>query len=202
MVKEKNTNPILVFTLMLLLFAWVSGYIAFVYRIDLYRYDTENTKVDKHKADAIIVLTGGSNRIKSGFYLLEQKVAQKLFITGVNAAVKDKEILQRANTKVTEQTLECCVEFGTNASNTRGNALETRRWMEEGDRTIRQIMLVTSEYHIPRALMEFNAVLNDVRVIPYAVKSTLGNDDIPQYLKVTFIEYNKTLISWIKINTL
>ncbi|MEI6188017.1 MAG: hypothetical protein WCP46_05905, partial [Alphaproteobacteria bacterium] len=71
----------------LLLFIWLLGFIYFIYSIQ--------TEVDepKIKADAVVVLTGGSNRLAIGFEILNKKLAKRMFISGVANNVKIYELL-------------------------------------------------------------------------------------------------------------
>jgi len=116
--------------------------------------------------DAIVVLTGGSNRIDTGFNLLEQGLGKKLFISGVSRGVDVRQLL--ANWKDAPQaSLDCCVVLGFEAADTVGNARETAEWLEkEGFHTL---YLVTANYHIRRALLEFRRSAPDVEVTAFPV---------------------------------
>jgi len=116
--------------------------------------------------DAIVVLTGGSQRIDVGFRLLVDGQAKKLFVSGVHEGVDMSEVLKTS--PQTPHWVECCVVLGHSADNTVGNALETAAWLEaEHFHTIR---LVTASYHMRRSLLEFARVLPpDVTVIAHPV---------------------------------
>ena len=115
--------------------------------------------------DAIVVLTGGSGRLKAGFDLLAQGKGKKLFVSGVYHGVEVDELLRLA--RVAPKPLECCVALGYAADSTYGNAVETARWMAaEGYKSLR---LVTSAYHMPRSLLEFRRAMPGIEIVPNPV---------------------------------
>lgn len=116
--------------------------------------------------DAIVVLTGGANRLETGFDLLEQKRGKKLFISGVYRGVEVRELLAQWRNE-DHSALDCCVVLGFEADNTVGNARETAAWMAaEG---YRSLYLVTAHYHMKRALLDFRRAAPDLEIIPYPV---------------------------------
>ena len=118
------------------------------------------------KLDAIVVLTGGSNRLDAGFNLLEQGFGKKLFISGVGRGLDVPRLLKRWKAEP-QSNLDCCVVLGFEADNTTGNAVETAEWLhKEG---FHSIYLVTANYHIRRALLEFGRLAPDVVITPYPV---------------------------------
>ena len=117
------------------------------------------------KTEAIVVLTGGSDRMAEGLRLLEGGFARKLFVSGVYHRVEVKELLRVAKKNPGE--LECCIELGYTADNTAGNARETAVWMnKEGFRSLR---LVTASYHMPRSLVEFHRAMPEIEIIVHPV---------------------------------
>jgi uncharacterized SAM-binding protein YcdF (DUF218 family) len=67
-----------------------------------------------------------------------------------------------------EAVVRCCVDFDRSL-NTLGNAIETRRWAEK--RNIRSLIVVTSAYHMPRAMAEIAHQLPGVTLIAFPVFS-------------------------------
>jgi uncharacterized SAM-binding protein YcdF (DUF218 family) len=115
--------------------------------------------------DAIVVLTGGSERLDAGLFLLRRKMARKLFVSGVYRSVDVTELLRLSRQKPEE--LECCVVLGHTADNTAGNAVETAAWMRaEGYHSLR---LVTANYHMRRSLAEFRHAMPDAVIVPHPV---------------------------------
>ncbi len=141
------------------------------------------------KLDAIVVLTGGSNRLDAGFNLLEQGFGKKLFISGVYRGLDVKSLLRRWKAEP-QSSLDCCVVLGFEADNTAGNAIETAEWLhKEG---FHSIYLVTANYHIRRALLEFSRLAPDVVITPYPV--------VPDKSEMLLImrEYSKYLAAYIR----
>ena len=119
----------------------------------------------QEKSEAIVVLTGGSDRMAEGLRLLEGGFALKLFVSGVYRRVEIKELLRVAKKNPGE--LECCIELGYTADNTAGNARETAAWMRrEGYSSLR---LVTASYHMPRSLVEFHRAMPEIEIIVHPV---------------------------------
>ncbi len=120
---------------------------------------------DPTKTDAIVVLTGGSERMAEGMRLLEGAMARKLFVSGVYHRVEVKQLLRVAKKNPGE--LECCIELGYAADNTAGNARETAGWMAKESFT--SLRLVTASYHMPRSLFEFRRAMPGIRIIVHPV---------------------------------
>jgi uncharacterized SAM-binding protein YcdF (DUF218 family) len=116
--------------------------------------------------DAVVVLTGGSQRLHSGIDLLREGKGRMLFVTGVGRRVDLGELLRAAG-EDTPRSLVCCIALGHEAENTAGNALETARWMRrQGYHSLR---LVTAWYHMPRSLLEFERAMPGIRIVPHPV---------------------------------
>lgn len=117
------------------------------------------------RTDAIIVLTGGSNRLSEGFQILLDDKADRLFVSGVHRDVAVADLLAREG--IDPGIWVDRVAIGQVALDTAGNAEETALWLNaEGMRSLR---LVTSNYHMPRSLLEFRRALPDHRIISHPV---------------------------------
>ena len=116
-------------------------------------------------ADGIAVLTGGVARIDEAMKLLAQGKAKRLLITGVNRTTSTEELKQLASEG--DQLFACCVDIDKEARNTIDNATETSQWVARN--RYHSIIVVTSNYHMPRALAELARVMPGVALIPYAV---------------------------------
>jgi uncharacterized SAM-binding protein YcdF (DUF218 family) len=115
--------------------------------------------------DAIVVLTGGSERVATGLQLLAENKAERMFVSGVHPAVDVPKLIRLAGRPMTD--LDHRVEAGHGALDTGGNAAETASWMRE--RGYRSLRLVTGSYHMPRSLFEFRIALPEAEVIPHPV---------------------------------
>lgn len=119
-------------------------------------------------SDAIVVLTGGSDRLKKGLQLLTKKKAKKLFISGVYRGNDVRRLLQVQQHNPTE--VLCCISLGYAATSTIGNAIETADWIKKNG--FNSIILVTASYHMPRSLMLFRHIMPKIQIIPHPVFPT------------------------------
>jgi uncharacterized SAM-binding protein YcdF (DUF218 family) len=116
--------------------------------------------------DGIVALTGDSARISEAIELLADRRGKRLLISGANRGTTAAEI-SRLNPDFT-RWIQCCVDFDR-ALNTLGNAIETRRWAER--RRFRSLTVVTSDYHMPRAMAEIAHQLPNTRLVAFPVMS-------------------------------
>jgi uncharacterized SAM-binding protein YcdF (DUF218 family) len=116
--------------------------------------------------DGIVVLTGDSARISEAIELLANRRGKRLLISGANRGTTAAEI-SRLNPDFT-RWIQCCVDFDRSL-NTLGNAIETRRWTER--RRFRSLTVVTSDYHMPRAMAEIAHQLPNTRLVAFPVMS-------------------------------
>jgi uncharacterized SAM-binding protein YcdF (DUF218 family) len=119
------------------------------------------------KADGIVVLTGGTSRVSDALELLSHGQGKRLLITGVNPGTTYGDIAHQ--TVDYKNFLNCCVDLDYAALNTLGNAVQTRHWALE--HKFNSLIIVTSAYHMPRAMAEIAHQLPDVALIPYPVVS-------------------------------
>ncbi len=129
--------------------AWVAGLVWFVAGLD------DSDPVPDSGADAIVVLTGGSLRVEAGLDLLARGKGRKLFVSGVRHGVTVDTMV--AQVPGAAPFRDCCITLGHDADNTEGNAAETARWLAAEN--LHSLILVTANYHMPRALFEFRRVL-------------------------------------------
>jgi len=137
------------------------GFFWFVWHIPM-----EEVQLDRN-ADGIVVLTGAASRIPDGIELLAAQHGKRLLITGVHRATSAKEIARL--TPVFAKYFSCCVDLDRSALNTFGNALEARRWAHAHN--FNSLIVVTSNWHMPRAMVEIGHQLPDLKLIPYPVVS-------------------------------
>ena len=116
-------------------------------------------------ADGIVVLTGGASRVSDAVELLAGGYGRRLLISGVHPLSGASDISRSLPDN--QSLLNCCVDLDRSAVNTRSNAAETRRWAHE--RGFKSLIVVTSNYHMPRAIVELSHAMPDITLIPYAV---------------------------------
>ena len=124
-------------------------------------------------ADGIVVLTGGSSRVSDAMELLAGGYGKRLLISGVHPTNAASDISRSLPDN--HSLLGCCVDLDRSAVNTRSNAAETRRWARE--RGFKSLIVVTSNYHMPRAIVELSHAMPDVTLIPFAVVGDRWRDE-------------------------
>jgi uncharacterized SAM-binding protein YcdF (DUF218 family) len=117
------------------------------------------------RADGIVVLTGGSSRVSDAMELLAAGYGKRLLISGVHPTSGASEISR--SVPESQSFFNCCVDLDYSAINTRSNAAQTRRWAHE--RGFKSLIVVTSNYHMPRAIVELSHAMPKVSLIPFAV---------------------------------
>jgi uncharacterized SAM-binding protein YcdF (DUF218 family) len=125
-------------------------------------------------ADGIVVLTGGSSRVSDAMELLAAGYGKRLLISGVHPTNAASDI-SRSLPDNQSLLLRCCVDLDRSAVNTRSNAAETRRWARE--RGFKSLIVVTSNYHMPRAIVELSHAMPDIDLIPFAVVGDKWRDE-------------------------
>jgi uncharacterized SAM-binding protein YcdF (DUF218 family) len=125
------------------------------------------------EADGIVVLTGGSSRVSDAMELLAAGYGKRLLISGVHPTSAVSDISRSLSDN--QSLLGCCVDLDRSAVNTRSNAAETRRWVHE--RGFKSLIVVTSNYHMPRAIVELSHAMPDVALIPFAVVGDRWRDE-------------------------
>lgn len=156
---------------------WLGGGIAYVERVESLPAPNEM------KTDAIVVLTGGAVRLATALRLLNENKAERLLVSGVAQTATKATLMQAVVPAMPDAAqaasnwqgidlqllFDCCVDLGFEAEDTAGNAAETASWAAaRGYKTIR---LVTANYHMPRAQVEFGRYLPGFTVLPHPVRS-------------------------------
>ncbi len=155
------------------------------------------TRAAEISVDGIVVLTGGPERIAAAVRLLEQKAARRLLISGVYPATTARQLSQITETEAS--LFACCVDLDKRASDTRGNAAEAAGWAAR--HKFRKLAVVTSDYHILRAMVEFGRAMPDLELVAYPVAS--GDSGGSAHSLATFrlwtSEYVKYLLALVRL---
>jgi uncharacterized SAM-binding protein YcdF (DUF218 family) len=179
-----------------------------IWAIGLFRFIGEipgRPQTNPAQTDAVVVLTGGDQRLQRGLELLNQGIAKKLLISGVGKGTTLEKLLAQYPGadlgNVAEPTNVIILDEVANTTFT--NAVETRRWMErEGFKSMR---VVTGNYHLPRSLLIFVHYMPDYLIIPEPVfpKDFQRKKwwSASNSLRLVLVEYNKFLITWLRLKT-
>jgi len=187
--KRRVFGPLVILTILVVV-VWTAGFIAFMELVP------KQVLQDTAYTEGIVVLTGGTKRLNTGILLLSENKAKKLLISGVYRGVELEELL--ALSKRAPQELECCIDIGHEADDTRGNAKETAQWIAKTG--FKSLRLVTANYHMPRSMLEFENSMPGIQIVEHPV--------FPEHVKVDqwwmwpgtaallIGEYNKYLLVW------
>jgi uncharacterized SAM-binding protein YcdF (DUF218 family) len=160
-VRTRRFKAIAVRVALLFTAALAAGFVAFVWRMP-----SKPVALDRD-ADGIAVLTGGTSRVTDALELLAAGRGKRLLITGVNPGTTTADIAHEIPHY--GRLFACCVDLDYSAINTRGNAMQTRLWAEKYG--FHSLIVVTSSYHMPRALAELGHQMPQASLIPYPVLS-------------------------------
>lgn len=168
---------------------WVVGFIGFA-------INCVTVKPQKviYSSDAVVVLTGGPGRIEEGLRLFATGKASHLFISGVHQDVKKREIVNLWTGDVALPP--CCFTLGKKAKTTTENAVETKEWASKHD--IASVILVTSHYHMPRAMIEIKAALPKTDIIPHPVRQSGLEPNKKRFWTLLLSEYHKSILRWVQ----
>jgi len=180
---------------------WLVGLCFFFFSIPTYVADSQTS------TQAVIVLTGGRERLKTGFQILCAHQAQMIFISGVHPDENLQSLLKLVESfnRGCHQDRELIAShtyIGHAAKNTKENAIETAAWIRK--MSISSLRLVTAAYHMPRSLLELKRLLPEITIIPHPVfpkgfrQSHWWENEGKLYLVLS--EYHKFLWAFVRIN--
>lgn len=169
---------------------WLWGFLRFNDKINHFQPDNQT------HTDAIIVLTGGKNRIKEAVELLNQGLGDKLFISGVSQGISLHDLLKRGDITIRTKRE---ITLDNRSTNTVENAIEATDWMKKNK--ITSVRLVTSNYHILRSELEFKSQNSEMQILLHPVYSENVSAKWWKNLGSFFLiaaEYNKYLVVYLR----
>lgn len=165
----------------LILLVLVLGFIAFAVTLP--------RPAGSERTDGVVVLTGGERRIDRGLEVLRRGWSPRLLVSGVDPEVRAAEFA--AHYAIEPRLLACCVTLGFESVDTRSNARETADWVAAHH--VRTLRVITSDWHLRRALRELRLTLpRDVVLVPDAVPTR------PSF-NILVTEYGKLLARQVQI---
>jgi len=164
------------------------------------------TKYNDIKSPNIVILTGGANRIKDGLKIIQdfknsKNINYKILVSGTGMGFTKSSLKKKLGPNFNSQLIQCCIDLDGVSKNTLTNASETFKWTSKND--IKEFILITSNYHMPRAILEFKNVMPNLKIYTYAI--TPKNHDIENWLSsyqtfsLVFTEYCKFIIAGLRI---
>ena len=164
------------------------------------------TKYNNKKSPNIVILTGGTNRIKDGLKVIKdfnnsKKINYKILVSGTGIGFTKSSLKKKLGPSFNPQLIECCIDLDSVSKNTLTNASETFKWASKND--IKEFMLITSNYHMPRAILEFKNVMPNLKIYTYGI--TPKKHDIENWLSsyqtfnLVFIEYCKYIVASLRV---
>ena len=150
-------------------------------------------------ADGIVVLTGGKSRIETALQLLGQGLGRRLLISGVHPRTSASAIRRAVGGE--SRLFDCCVDIDRAALDTFGNAEEAGKWAHRNG--FASLIVVTSDYHMPRSLMEMRSINPDIRLVPHLVPTQADGTwswvSDPDLVRVVASEYLKFIAAAIRV---
>ena len=164
------------------------------------------TKYNDIKSPNIVILTGGANRIKDGLKIIQdfknsKNINYKILVSGTGMGFTKSSLKNKLGPNFNSQLIQCCIDLDGVSKNTLTNASETFKWTNKND--IKEFILITSNYHMPRAILEFKNVMPNLKIYTYAI--TPKKHNIKNWLSsyqtfsLVFTEYCKFIIAGLRI---
>ena len=164
------------------------------------------TKYNNIKSPNIVILTGGANRIKDGLKIIQdfknsKNINYKILVSGTGMGFTKSSLKKKLGPNFNSQLIQCCIDLDGVSKNTLTNASETFKWTNKND--IKEFILITSNYHMPRAILEFKNVMPNLKIYTYAI--TPKKHNIKNWLSsyqtfsLVFTEYCKFIIAGLRI---
>ena len=168
---------------------WIIGFVLFCLYALSFKYFPQK------ESDAVVVLTGGTNRVQTGLNMITDNKAGYMLISGVHKEVKKTTLFPNASPETLDK-----ITLGYEALDTKGNAKEIKSWLS--GKEIKSILLVTSFYHMPRSIFEIKKANNNLKITPLPVFPKSFNQSVDwiktRYAWLLFIEYHKYVFVQIK----
>ena len=164
------------------------------------------TKYNNIESQNIVILTGGANRIKDGLKIIEdfknlKNINYKILVSGTGMGFTKSSLKKKLGPNFNSQLIQCCIDLDSVSKNTLTNASETFKWTSKND--IKEFILITSNYHMPRAILEFKNVMPNLKIYTYAITPKKHNIEnwlsSYQTFSLVFTEYCKFVIAGIRI---
>lgn len=177
-----HIKQLIIYIVGVLLLLWGIGFCGFCFYAITLKYSADIP------VEGVVVLTGGVDRIQTAGQKTSELGLNALLISGVNKSVSPDKILKQLSVPDS-----CQITLGYWAENTAQNAVEVSNWVLKND--FHSVLLVTSFYHMPRAMFEILKHNKSLAIVPYPVFPKTFNNSVEwvrtKYAWFLFLEYNK-----------
>ena len=174
---KKRHHRILFFGIILPIALYFAGLIHFANKVKIFskRSHTAFTQLPKQNinSEAIVVLTGDRRRIPKALELLRLRPSPLLIISGAGTMSLKEVVNQQGDSAVNIHEVWKKIRLESLSSSTIENAHETERLLRPLN--VKRIVLVTSEYHMVRALEIFQKALPQYEYADYPVHSDVSH---------------------------
>ena len=163
-------------------------------------------KHDNIKSSNIVILTGGTNRIKDGLKIIQgfnksKKTNFKILVSGTGKGFTKSSLINKIDQNFSLNLIECCIDLDSVSKNTYTNAIETSRWVNKNN--INKFILITSNYHMPRAILEFKNIMPNKKIYTFPITPRKHNIDewlsSYQTFNLIFKEFCKYIFATVRI---
>lgn len=180
-----------------------------IFSINLFKFKETILSFKKYnntKSSNIVILTGGTNRIKDGLKIIEnfsksRKINFKILVSGTGKGFSKKSLIRQIEPNFNPYLIECCIYLDSVSKNTLTNAIETSKWAHENN--INEFILITSNYHMPRAILEFKNIMPNKKIYTFPIKPNKHNIEKWLYsyqtFNLIFSEFCKYILANIRI---
>ena len=166
-------------------------------------------KYNNTKSSNIVILTGGTNRIKDGLNIINhfdksKRNNFKILVSGTGKGFSKNSLIKQIGPNFNPKLIECCIYLDSISKNTLTNAIETSKWANRND--LKEFILITSNYHMPRAMLEFKNVMPNHKIYTFPI--TPRKHNIKEWMSsyetfsLIFKEFCKYVVSNLRIKLL
>ena len=200
------------FRILKIFFIFSISFILAIFFIQLFFFKEKVLSFQKYnntKSSNIVILTGGTNRIKDGLNIINhfdksKRTNFKILVSGTGKGFSKNSLIKQIGPNFNPNLIECCIYLDSVSKNTLTNAIETSKWANRND--LKEFILITSNYHMPRAILEFKNVMPNHKIYTFPI--TPRKHNIKEWMSsyetfsLIFREFCKYIVSNLRIKLL
>ena len=200
------------FRILKIFFIFLISCILAIFFIQLFFFKEKVLSFQKYnntKSSNIVILTGGTNRIKDGLNIINhfdksKRTNFKILVSGTGKGFSKNSLIKQIGPNFNPKLVECCIYLDSVSKDTLTNAIETSKWANRND--LKEFILITSNYHMPRAILEFKNVMPNHKIYTFPI--TPRKHNIKEWMRsyetfsLIFKEFCKYIVSNLRIKLL